>query len=57
MLSCPVTSCPQERNLKYPEGGQDASRMTASARRKIGTLGTLIEKLVRALDAPECASL
>ncbi|MEW5311316.1 MAG: hypothetical protein WDW38_003043 [Sanguina aurantia] len=56
-LAQEVVQLIQERNLKYPEGGQDASRMTASARRKIGTLGTLIEKLVRALDAPECATL
>eukprot|EP00798_Chlamydomonas_sp_ICE-L_P020265 gene20265-27019_t len=42
----------QERNsqhLNTPEG----SRRTAVARRKIGTLGTMIEKLLKSLDSSE----
>lgn len=43
----------QERNLRYPNGGAEASRLTANARRKVGTLGTEMEKLLQWLDAPE----
>jgi hypothetical protein len=34
-------------------GGPEASRKTAAARRKIGTLGTLIDKLLRDVDATD----
>jgi SYP5 family syntaxin len=43
----------QDRNVNNAGGGPEASRKTAAARRKIGTLGTLVDKLLRAVDAPE----
>lgn len=43
--------CFQDRNLKHPNGGPQASRMTAAARRKIGSLGTAIESLESLLKA------
>lgn len=49
--------CPQERNLKHPEGGPEASRLTAAARRKLGTLGGLLDGLRTSLEAPEHAGL
>jgi len=48
---------PQERNLNHPEGGPEASRLTASARRKLGTLGTQVEKLSQWLDSSEASDL
>lgn len=45
-----VLSSVQERNLKYPNGGPEASRITASARRKLGTLSTSIEALQKKLE-------
>lgn len=42
----------QERNLKFPEGGPEASRLTATARRKLGTLGGLLDSLRAAIEAP-----
>lgn len=42
----------QERNLKFPEGGPEASRLTATARRKLGTLGGLLDGLRAAIEAP-----
>ncbi|GBF90597.1 hypothetical protein Rsub_03169 [Raphidocelis subcapitata] len=47
----------QDRNINHPDGGPEASRMTAAARRKLGTLGTSLETLLRWLDAPEAAAL
>lgn len=47
----------QERNLKHAGGGPDASRITAAARRKLGTLGTLVDNLRTGLESPECANL
>lgn len=35
----------QERNVKFPHGGQEASRVTAGARKKLGSLGALIDKM------------
>lgn len=43
----------QDRNVQNASGGPEASRKTATARRKIGTLGTLIEKLLKSVDAPD----
>jgi SYP5 family syntaxin len=48
---------PQERNLQYPDGGPDASRMTATARRKLSILGTQLEQLFKWLDSSEAAAL
>ncbi len=47
----------QERNLKYPEGGPEASRITATSRRKLGTLGSLLDGLRSSLESPEQAGL
>lgn len=41
----------QERNLKHPHGGPDASRITAAARRQLGMLGTGIGSLQARLEA------
>jgi len=45
----------QERNVKYPNGGQEASRVTAAARRKLGSLGSAVENLRELLNGPQCA--
>ena len=45
----------QERNMKYPNGGQEASRVTAAARRKLGSLGSALDNLRDMLDGPQCA--
>ncbi|KAF6258200.1 Qc-snare protein, Syn8/Syntaxin8-family [Scenedesmus sp. NREL 46B-D3] len=47
----------QDRNMAHPDGGPEASRMTASARRKLGTLGTSLDTLFRWLDSPDAAAL
>jgi SYP5 family syntaxin len=47
----------QERNANHPDGGPEASRATAAARRKLGTLGTSIDTLYRWLDSPDAAAL
>ena len=47
----------QERNIKYPEGGPEASRITATARRKLGTLGSLLDGLRSSLEASQDAEL
>lgn len=47
----------QERNLKFPEGGPEASRLTATARRKLGTLGSLLDSLRASLEGPEQAGM
>ncbi len=51
--SSPCVSWVQDRNVTNAGGGPEASRKTATARRKLGTLGTLIEKLLKTVDAPE----
>ncbi|KAI8466281.1 MAG: Qc-snare protein, Syn8/Syntaxin8-family [Monoraphidium minutum] len=43
----------QDRNVNHPDGGPEASRMTAGARRKLGTLGTSLDTLFRWLDSDE----
>lgn len=55
--SWPAASPIQERNLKYPEGGPEASRITATSRRKLGTLGSLLDALRSSLEAPQYAGL
>jgi SYP5 family syntaxin len=47
----------QDRNMSHPDGGPEASRMTAAARRKLGTLGTSLDQLFRWLDSQEASSL
>ena len=48
----------QERNVKSSQGiGQESSRLTATARRKLGTLGTDINSLAELLEAPACSHL
>ena len=53
----PPVACPQERNLKYPEGGPEASRITATCRRKLGTLGGLLDGLRTSLEGPQLEGL
>ncbi|KDD75355.1 hypothetical protein H632_c726p1, partial [Helicosporidium sp. ATCC 50920] len=43
----------QERNTQYGGEGPEASRITAAARRKLGTLGTILDRLKHGLDGPE----
>ncbi|GIL45063.1 hypothetical protein Vafri_2014 [Volvox africanus] len=47
----------QERNLRHPNGGPEASRLSAAARKKLGTLGVQLDKLLRWLDSPDAESL
>lgn len=47
----------QERNLKYTEGGPEASRITATSRRKLGTLGSLLDGLRSSLESPQSGGL
>lgn len=47
----------QERNLQFPEGGPEASRITATCRRKLGTLGGLLDGLRTSLEGPQLAGL
>jgi len=56
-LTQDIVQLVQERNLNYPDGGPDASRMTAAARRKLGSLGTSLEQLFKWLDSPDAATL
>eukprot|EP00210_Caulerpa_lentillifera_P000614 g594.t1 len=48
-----ISASIQERNLKYPSGGSQASRVTAQARRKLGSLGTAIQTLHSMLADPK----
>lgn len=41
--------------MKYPGGGQEASRVTATARRKLGSLGSALDNLRELLSGPQCA--
>eukprot|EP00887_Chlorella_sp_A99_P001901 scaffold18.g1901.t1 len=52
-----VQAALQERNLKHGGGGPEASRITATARRKLGSLGSSLESLRGALEGPACAQL
>ncbi|KAJ9514906.1 hypothetical protein QJQ45_028629 [Haematococcus lacustris] len=56
-LALEVLQTIQERNTDNASGGPEASRKTATARRKIGTLGTMVERLLKWLDSSEAASL
>ena len=47
--------CLQDRNLRFPTGGGDASRITATARRKLGTLGTALDSLQALIESPDSA--
>ena len=40
----------QERNLRHPNGGAEASRITAQARRKLGALGSSLDQLRNILE-------
>jgi hypothetical protein len=54
---CGLIASLQERNMAHPDGSPEASRMTASARRKLGSLGTSLDTLFRWLDSPDAATL
>ena len=41
----------QDRNVQHADGGADASRLTAQARRKLASLGTTVEALADKLEA------
>jgi SYP5 family syntaxin len=47
----------QERNMNHPQGGPEASRLTASARRKLGSLAASLDALYAWLDGPEASEL
>ncbi|KAK9868877.1 hypothetical protein WJX84_007675 [Apatococcus fuscideae] len=47
----------QDRNTKHPNGGPEASRVTATARRKLGTLGTSLENLRESLETTSSADV
>jgi len=47
----------QERNIKHPNGGPEASRISAAARRRLANLMTLLDKLADMLESPECMSV
>lgn len=55
-LAMEILQLIQERNADN-RSGPEASRKTASARRKLGTLGSQIDKLSAYLDAPEGGKL
>ncbi|KAA6419644.1 MAG: Qc-snare Syn8 Syntaxin8-family, partial [Trebouxia sp. A1-2] len=46
----------QERNIKHPNGGPEASRISAAARRKLANLMTSLDQLADMLESPECIS-
>ncbi|DBA91861.1 TPA: hypothetical protein ACH3X1_015995 [Trebouxia sp. C0004] len=47
----------QERNIKQSNGGPEASRISAAARRKLANLATLLDRLADMLESPECISV
>ena len=47
----------QERNVKFPQGGQEASRVTAAARKKLGSLGALIDNMRGAVESASSDSM
>jgi hypothetical protein len=48
----------QERNTQHPGSSPEVSRLSAAARKKLGTLGVSLDRLARALDtAPLADSL
>jgi syntaxin of plants SYP5 len=48
-----VLSLINERNLKYPGGGPESSRITAAARRKLATLASLLDGLRTTLETSD----
>eukprot|EP00192_Tetraselmis_astigmatica_P019689 CAMPEP_0117681766 /NCGR_PEP_ID=MMETSP0804-20121206/19190_1 /TAXON_ID=1074897 /ORGANISM="Tetraselmis astigmatica, Strain CCMP880" /LENGTH=213 /DNA_ID=CAMNT_0005491611 /DNA_START=177 /DNA_END=818 /DNA_ORIENTATION=- len=56
-LADEIVSSIQERNSLHRSGGSEASRMTAAARRKLGILGTKIDRLEDLLNSSECANI
>lgn len=56
-LTAEVVQLVQERNMNHPGGGPEASRLTASARRKLGGLGAALDALRAWLDGPEASEL
>lgn len=54
-LANDALSAIQERNLKHPDGGPEASRDSVAARRKLATLGVSLDKLADILESAECA--
>lgn len=47
----------QERNSKYPDGGPESSRLTATARRRLGSLKSLIDTLQAQLESDSCSAV
>ncbi|KXZ42016.1 SYP5 protein [Gonium pectorale] len=47
----------QERNSRHAGGGPEASRLSAAARKKLGTLGVQLDRLLRWLDSSDADSL
>lgn len=47
----------QERNLKHPDDAPEGRRMTAAARRKLGSLSTAIDGLDDTLNSPDSADV
>lgn len=56
-VTAEVVQLVQERNMNHPGGGPEASRLTASARRKLGALGASLDGLYAWLDGPEASEL
>ena len=62
-ISSGPTSCSsdaasiQERNIKFPHGGQEASRVTAAARKKLGSLGALVDNMRGDVEAASSDSM
>jgi hypothetical protein len=56
-VTAEVVQLVQERNMNHPQGGAEASRLTASARRKLGGMGASLEALYAWLDGPEASEL
>ena len=53
-----MTMPAQERNTQHPGSSPEVSRLSAAARKKLGTLGVSLDRLARALDtAPLADSL
>eukprot|EP00889_Picochlorum_renovo_P001332 jgi/Picre1/28362/NNA_003768.t1 len=47
----------QERNSKYPDGGPESSRLTATARRRLGSLKSQIDTLQAQLESDACSAV
>lgn len=56
-LANEILSSIQERNLKHPNGGPEASRISAAARRNLANLGTSLDHLADLLEFPQCATV